>query len=224
MIFLYFGASSSGALSTKIPPGGSALTPLSEALPSEGNDTGEAPPRAGPPEIIPEPQKHDDHKPSRARNTSEVASTSWWWSTCVLGPIVVICLVPFVWCYVLPKLGLAGWEVFVGGCTLVGVSAALAVIYLVIIATFDYLGVGVGGTLKSLPQRLGEFSHHLPTPLGMAALTLTLMVLAILLWCLPLICHKLSALSKTRAGVPLVRIAPAFPPSIDITYSVVEVF
>ena len=133
----------------------------------------------------------------------------------MLGPVAAICLVPFVWCYVLPKLGPAAWKGFIWVCTLVGFSAALAIIYLAIIAAFNYLGTGVDVTLKSLADSLGEVSHNLPTPQGLVALTIVLVVFVILLWCLPLICGQLSALTKTCAGVPSIRTAPASPTSND---------
>ena len=122
MVIVYFGVCSCDVLSTKIPSGGSPPTPLPETLTSRGNNTGWAPSTVEHPGKIPEPQKHDDKKSSRVKNTSEFVSTSWWWSTCVLGPTAAICLVPFIWCYVLPKLGPAVWKVFICACTLVAVS------------------------------------------------------------------------------------------------------
>ena len=81
----------------------------------------------------------------------------------------------------MPRMGPVAWKVFIWVCTLVGFSATLAIIYLVIIAAFDYLGAGVGGTLNSLSESLGEFSHHLPTPQGLVALTIVLVVFVMLL-------------------------------------------
>ena len=149
------------------------------------------------------------------RGASKIVNTSCWWSTCVLAPVAAICLVPFVWCYVLPKLGMVAWKLFIWVCTLVGFSAAFAIIYLTIIAAFDHIGAGVDGTLNSLSESLGEFSNHLPTPQGLVALTIVLVVFVILLWCLPLTCDKLSALSKTCTGVPSIQIAPVSPSSND---------
>ena len=216
VIFVYLGISSCGVSSAKIPLEQPSLTPLLETLISKGNDTEDALSMGESFKIIPDPQKPGGQRSPRVGGTSGLSNTSWWWSICVLGPVAAICLVPFVWYYVLPKLRPVAWNVFMWGCTLVGFSAALAIIYLAVIAAFDYLGTGVDVTVNSLSDGLGEFSQNLPTPQGLAALTTLLIVFVVLLWCLPLVCNKLSALTKTRAGVPSIRIAPASPTSNDI--------
>ena len=133
----------------------------------------------------------------------------------MLAPVAVICLIPFAWCYLLPRLGVVAWKVFIWSCTLEGFSAALAMIYLAVISAFDYLGAGVDGTLSSLSENLGAFSRHLSTPQGLAASTTVLVVFVILVLSLPLIRDKVSALSNTCAGVPSIRIAPVSPTSND---------
>ena len=129
----------------------------------------------------------------------------------MLAPTAVICLLPFAWCYVLPKLGLVAWKLLIWSCIFVGFSAALTMIYLAIISAFDYLGAGVDGTLNSLSENLGEFSSHMPTPQGLTSSVVVLTTFVILVLCLPLIRDKISTLSNKCAGVPLIRIAPVSP-------------
>ena len=172
VVALYFGICSCGVSSARIPYGHSSLTASQATLISRGDDTGDVPSTVEPPKTTQEPQNYDGKRSSRVKNTSEFVNTSWWWSICVLALVAAICLIPFAWCYVLPKLGPVAWKLFIWVCTSVGFSAALAIIYLAVVATSDYLGAGVGGTLSSLSESLGEFSHHLPTPQGLAALTI----------------------------------------------------
>ena len=177
--------------------GHSSLVVNSEPSASRGYGAGEVPDESNTPKVNKGPQRSDSKRPSRTKSTSDFVNMSWWWSTYVLAPIAAICLIPFGWYYVLPRLGPVAWKLCLWACTLVGFSAALAVIYIAIISAFDYLGAGVDGTLNSLSESLGELGHQLPTPQGMTALAVVSVCVVVLIWCLPLIYGKIAALSNT---------------------------